>query len=101
MSHSGRRTKIERADDLGLPPRTITVKRGYFSPEERELYMSLFSETRRQFSTYIAEGTILNSTLPRCSRCLCHGLSYDFADYSNVFSLITRSKSWLYVSLLL
>jgi DNA repair protein RAD16 len=56
-----RRTKIERADDLGLPPRTITVKRGYFSPEERELYMSLFSETRRQFSTYIAEGTILNS----------------------------------------
>jgi hypothetical protein len=23
--------------------------------------MSLFSETRRQFSTYIAEGTILNS----------------------------------------
>ena len=58
-----RRTKIERADDLGLPPRTITVKRGYFSPEERELYMSLFSETRRQFSTYIAEGTILNSKL--------------------------------------
>lgn len=58
-----RRTKIERADDLGLPPRTITVRRGFFSPEERELYMSLFSETRRQFSTYIAEGTILNSEL--------------------------------------
>ncbi|KAG7562833.1 hypothetical protein FFLO_01662 [Filobasidium floriforme] len=68
-----RRTKIERADDLGLPPRTITVRRGYFSPEERELYMSLFSETRRQFSTYIAEGTILNN-------------------YSNVFSLITRMR---------
>ena len=27
--------------------------------------MSLFSETRRQFSTYIAEGTILNSQSSR------------------------------------
>ncbi|KAG9118333.1 DNA repair protein rad16, partial [Ceratobasidium sp. 392] len=32
-----RRTKVERADDLGLPPRTVIVRRDYFSPEEKEL----------------------------------------------------------------
>ncbi|KAG8913553.1 DNA repair protein rad16, partial [Tulasnella sp. 418] len=37
-----RRTKLERADDLGLPPRTVIVRRDYFSPEEKELYLSLF-----------------------------------------------------------
>ncbi|KAJ9117221.1 hypothetical protein QFC20_000365 [Naganishia adeliensis] len=68
-----RRTKLERADDLGLPPRTIIVRRDHFSPEEKELYLSLFSETRRTFSTYIAEGTVLNN-------------------YSNIFSLITRMR---------
>jgi DNA repair protein RAD16 len=56
-----RRTKLERADDLGLPPRTIIVRRDHFSPEEKELYLSLFSETRRTFSTYVSEGTVLNS----------------------------------------
>lgn len=57
----GRRTKLERADDLGLPPRTIVVRRDYFSPEEKELYMSLFTGARRQFSTYVGAGTVLNS----------------------------------------
>ena len=57
------RTKLERADDLGLPPRTIVVRRDYFSPEEKELYMSLFSGAKRQFATYIDQGTVLNSQL--------------------------------------
>ncbi len=60
-SSNYRRTKLERADDLGLPPRTITIRRDYFSPQEKELYLSLFSETKRQFSTYVQEGTVLNS----------------------------------------
>src|SRR5258708_18215827 len=59
-----RRTKIQRADDLGLPPRTVIVRRDYFSPEEKELYLSLFSDAKRQFSTYLDQGTVLNSTLP-------------------------------------
>ena len=45
-----RRTKVQRADDLGLPPRVVTVRRDYFSPEENELYLSLFSDAKRQFS---------------------------------------------------
>ncbi|EPT03163.1 hypothetical protein FOMPIDRAFT_1040604 [Fomitopsis schrenkii] len=68
-----RRTKLERADDLGLPPRTVIVRRDYFSPEEKELYLSLFSDAKRQFNTYVDAGTILNN-------------------YSNIFSLLTRMR---------
>uniref|UniRef100_A0A0W0GE17 Uncharacterized protein n=1 Tax=Moniliophthora roreri TaxID=221103 RepID=A0A0W0GE17_MONRR len=68
-----RRTKLQRADDLGLPPRTVIVRNDYFSPEERELYLSLFSDAKRQFSTYLDHGTILNN-------------------YSNIFSLLTRMR---------
>jgi len=38
------------------------VRRDYFSPEEKELYLSLFSDAKRQFSTYLDAGTVLNST---------------------------------------
>ena len=55
--------QVERADDLGLPPRTVTVRRDHFSPEEKELYLSLFSDAKRQFSYYVGQGTLLNSKL--------------------------------------
>lgn len=58
-----RRTKLERADDLGLPPRTVIIRKDYFSPEEKELYLSLFSDAKRQFSTYLDSGTVLNSEI--------------------------------------
>lgn len=53
--------QLQRADDLGLPPRTVIVRKDYFSPEEKELYLSLFSDAKRQFNTYLDHGTILNS----------------------------------------
>ncbi|KAJ3363166.1 DNA repair protein rad16 [Allomyces javanicus] len=68
-----RRTKIERADDLGLPPRHVTVRRDYFSEEERDFYSSLYSDSKRQFATYVAEGTVLNH-------------------YANIFELLTRMR---------
>ncbi|KAL9712440.1 DNA repair protein rad16 [Leucoagaricus gongylophorus] len=68
-----RRTKLQRADDLGLPPRTIIVRRDYFSREEKELYLSLYDNASRQFSTYVDQGTVLNN-------------------YSNIFSLLTRMR---------
>ena len=83
-----RRTKLERADDLGLPPRTIVVRRDYFSPAEKELYMSLFTDAKRTFATYVDQGTVLNSTLPSLAS---SRLSLT-PDYSNIFSLITRSE---------
>ncbi|KAJ3903907.1 SNF2 family N-terminal domain-containing protein [Lentinula edodes] len=68
-----RRTKLQRADDLGLPPRTVIIRNDYFSPEEKELYLSLFSDAKRQFGTYLDQGTVLNN-------------------YSNIFSLLTRMR---------
>ncbi|GAA5823589.1 hypothetical protein JCM11251_000689 [Rhodosporidiobolus azoricus] len=68
-----RRTKVERADDLGLPPRIVNVRRDYFTEEEEELYLSLFKDVKRKFNTYADEGTVLNN-------------------YSNIFTLITRMR---------
>ncbi|BGP47216.1 DNA repair protein rad16 [Rhodotorula kratochvilovae] len=68
-----RRTKVERADDLGLPPRIVNLRRDYFTEEEEELYQSLFRDVKRKFSTYADEGTVLNN-------------------YSNIFTLITRMR---------
>lgn len=82
-----RRTKIERADDLGLPPRTVIVRRDYFSPEERELYLSLFSDAKRQFNTFVDSGTVLNSELAWLSSFTLALTSAFLLDYSNIFSL--------------
>ncbi|KAG0038481.1 DNA repair protein rad16 [Podila clonocystis] len=68
-----RRTKVERADDLGLPPRTMTVSRYLFNEEEEDLYESLFSDTQRKFSTYVEQGTVLNN-------------------YANIFELLTKMR---------
>lgn len=59
-----RRTKVERADDLGLPPRTIMVRRDFFTEEEEELYASLYTDVKRKFSTFVQSGTVLN-------KCVC------------------------------
>lgn len=68
-----RRTKLERADDMGLPPRTVLVRRDMFNEEEEDLYESLYKDTTRKFSTYLSQGTVLNN-------------------YSNIFTLLTRMR---------
>ncbi|KAG5341019.1 hypothetical protein C0989_012223 [Termitomyces sp. Mn162] len=68
-----RRTKLQRADDLGLPPRTVLVRKDFFSPEEKDLYLSLYTNVKRQFSTFVDQGTVLNN-------------------YSNIFTLLTRLR---------
>ncbi|KAF9109969.1 DNA repair protein rad16 [Mortierella sp. AM989] len=68
-----RRTKVERADDLGLPPRKLTVSRYLFNEEEEDLYESLFSDSKRKFSTYVEQNTVLNN-------------------YANIFELLTKMR---------
>ncbi|KAI0243738.1 DNA repair protein rad16 [Massospora cicadina] len=68
-----RRTKVQKADDLGLPPRVITVRRDVFNEEEEDMYASLYSDTRRKFTSYVDEGTVLNH-------------------YANIFELITKMR---------
>ncbi|KAL9548007.1 hypothetical protein MBANPS3_005884 [Mucor bainieri] len=68
-----RRTKIECADDLGLPPRTVIVRRDYFSDEEEDVYTSLYSDVARTFTTYVEAGTVLNN-------------------YANIFELLMKMR---------
>ncbi|KAK0548686.1 DNA repair protein rad16 [Tilletia horrida] len=68
-----RRTKLERADDMGLPPRTMLVRRDVFNEEEADLYQSLYTDGQRKFTTFIDHGTVLNN-------------------YSNIFTLLTRMR---------
>lgn len=68
-----RRTKLERADDLGLPPRVVEIRRDRFNEEEKDLYTSLYSDSKRKFNDYVAEGVVLNN-------------------YANIFTLITRMR---------
>ncbi|KAF7724472.1 DNA repair protein rad16 [Apophysomyces ossiformis] len=68
-----RRTKLECADDLGLPPRTVVIRRDLFNEEEEDFYTSLFSDSVRKFSTYVEEGTVLNN-------------------YANIFELLTKMR---------
>jgi DNA repair protein RAD16 len=87
-----RRTKVQRADDLGLPPRTIVVRRDYFSPEEKELYLGLFSDAKREFSTYVDAGTLLNSACLLLTPSFMAHMLMEVQDYSNIFSLLTRMR---------
>lgn len=68
-----RRTKVERADDLGLPPRVVEIRKDWFNEEEKDLYTSLYSDSKRKFNDYVAEGVVLNN-------------------YANIFTLITRMR---------
>ncbi|KAH3682348.1 hypothetical protein WICPIJ_006687 [Wickerhamomyces pijperi] len=68
-----RRTKVERADDLGLPPRVEEIRRDFFNEEEKDLYQSLYSDSKRKFNEYVSEGVVLNN-------------------YANIFTLITRMR---------
>ncbi|KAJ2792253.1 DNA repair protein rad16 [Coemansia linderi] len=68
-----RRTKVERAQDMGLPPRIVVTRRDKFSPDEEDMYRSLFSDYQREFDTYERHGTVLNN-------------------YANIFELITRMR---------
>ncbi|KAK9378578.1 SNF2 family N-terminal domain-containing protein, partial [Kockiozyma suomiensis] len=68
-----RRTKLERADDLGLPPRVVDVRRDRFNEEEEDLYRSIYSDGKRRFNSYVAQGVVLNN-------------------YANIFTLITRMR---------
>ncbi|KAJ3054234.1 DNA repair protein rad16 [Rhizophlyctis rosea] len=68
-----RRTKVERTEELGLPPRVVTVRRDVFNEAEEELYESLYSDSVRTFSTYVANDTVLNH-------------------YASIFSLLSRMR---------
>eukprot|EP00249_Psilotum_nudum_P024950 c29330_g1_i2 orf=639-3632(-) len=68
-----RRTKIERAADLALPPRTTYLRRDTFDTREDDFYQALYTQSQSQFNTYIAARTLLNN-------------------YAHIFDLLTRLR---------
>ncbi|KXS14988.1 hypothetical protein M427DRAFT_123923 [Gonapodya prolifera JEL478] len=68
-----RRTKTQKAADLGLPPKVVVVRRDYFGEEEEDLYNSLYGDAKRKFDTYVAEDTVLNH-------------------YANIFELLMKMR---------
>uniref|UniRef100_A0ACD5UZU9 Uncharacterized protein n=1 Tax=Avena sativa TaxID=4498 RepID=A0ACD5UZU9_AVESA len=68
-----RRTKIGRAADLLLPPKTVTLRRDSFDRNEMEFYEALYTQSCTQFDSYVVAGTLLNN-------------------YAHIFDLLTRLR---------
>lgn len=68
-----RRTKVERAADVKLPPLTINIRKDALSAEEKDFYTSMYTQSRTQFDTYVDKGTVLHN-------------------YAHVFDLIMRLR---------
>ncbi|EMS57183.1 DNA repair protein RAD16 [Triticum urartu] len=68
-----RRTKIGRAADLALPPKTVTLRRDSFDRNEMEFYEALYTQSCTQFDSYVVAGTLLNN-------------------YAHIFDLLTRLR---------
>jgi len=68
-----RRTKLERKDDVNLPPLEISIRKDKLSPEEQDFYTSMYTQSQTKFATYVEKGTILHN-------------------YAHVFDLIMRLR---------
>ncbi|KAJ1604839.1 Swi2/Snf2 ATPase and Rad16-like protein [Cryptosporidium canis] len=68
-----RRTKVQRQEDVKLPPLEIKVIHGELSAPEKDFYTSLYQRSKVQFDTYVNQGTILHN-------------------YAHVFDLISRLR---------
>ncbi|KAG5476943.1 hypothetical protein LSCM1_05276 [Leishmania martiniquensis] len=71
-----RRTKVERASDLQLPPLTIEVHFIQLTKEERNFYESLYKKSTAEFDTFVHKGTVLHN-------------------YAHIFQLLSRLRQAL------
>lgn len=56
-----RRTKVQQADVLALPPRVVLLRRNAFDEREKDYYEAMYTQSRAQFGTYVESGTVLNN----------------------------------------
>ncbi|KAH8583001.1 Swi2 Snf2 ATpase [Cryptosporidium sp. chipmunk genotype I] len=68
-----RRTKVQRQEDVKLPPLEIKVINNELSAPEKDFYTSLYQRSKVQFDTYVNQGTVLHN-------------------YAHVFDLISRLR---------
>lgn len=68
-----RRLKKDHTNAMELPMKRICVKRQFFSEEENDFAHSIMSNGQRKFTTYVAQGVLLNN-------------------YANIFGLIMQMR---------
>ncbi|KAI8110856.1 hypothetical protein M9434_004430 [Picochlorum sp. BPE23] len=71
-----RRTKIQEASTLALPPRAVFLRRDSLSEAERDYYEALYTQSKVQFGSYVGAGTLLNN-------------------YAHIFDLLIRLRQAL------
>jgi DNA repair protein RAD16 len=68
-----RRTKENRAADMKLPPRIVTIRTVRLHPIEEDFYNALYTQTQSSFNDYVTQGTLLNN-------------------YAHIFDLLMRMR---------
>jgi DNA repair protein RAD16 len=56
-----RRTKAIRSSDIMLPPRYVEIREDHMDERETDFYDALYTQSKAQFNTYVAAGTVLNN----------------------------------------
>ncbi|BDA51349.1 probable ATP-dependent helicase rhp16 [Coccomyxa sp. Obi] len=56
-----RRTKVQCADVLALPPRTVVMRKDAFDEREADFYEALYTQSQAQFGAYVQAGTVVNN----------------------------------------
>lgn len=51
---------MEKAEELGLPPKIVEHRLDFFNEKEEDFYKALYSESQTQFESYVRAGTVLN-----------------------------------------
>ncbi|KAK2196392.1 bifunctional Helicase superfamily 1-2 [Babesia duncani] len=68
-----RRTKLEKADDVRLPPLNVKIRRDQLTEQERDFYTAIENNSLVKFDTFVQEGTLLHN-------------------YAHIFDLLTRLR---------
>ena len=68
-----RRTKENRAADMKLPPRLVSIRAVRLHPIEEDFYNALYTQTQSSFNDYVDQGTLLNN-------------------YAHIFDLLMRMR---------
>lgn len=56
-----RRTKVQCADVLALPPRTVMLRKERFDEREADFYEALYTQSQATFDAYVQSGTVVNN----------------------------------------
>ncbi len=94
-----RRTKTTRAEDIQLPPRIVRVRKECLDSFEEDFYKNIYTQSKTQFSTYVASGTVLNNyanifeVLMRLRQALDHPYLVAFSNTQHNESLVALSDA--------